>query len=272
MRFLRYSVIIIFCLSLIIFVSSIVKEYVNNDSSKPSLESDREVLEISCNYTPDQLLTGLKAYDEEDGDLTNQIIVGNLTRFIDKGTCNVTYAVFDSDNQSASLTRKVRFTDYHSPRFYASKPLVFNEKSGNMTKLKEYLSVNDVLDGDLTDAIVYGTSNVNFSLTGDYTYNFEVTNSFGDATTVQLPIHIIEEKNTIDIQLTSGIEYISLNQSFDPSQWLQSVKTSNGKSVSLKNVKITSNVDINTPGMYEIHYSITSGSETGETWLTVFVE
>lgn len=272
MRFLRYIVIVVFCLSLVIFVSSIVKEYVNNDSSKPILESDREVLEISCNYSSDQLLTGLKAYDEVDGDLTSQIVVGNMSRFIDKGVCNLTYAVFDSSNLSTTLTRKIHFTDYHSPRFYSSKPLVFNEKSGNMTKVKECLSVNDMLDGDLSDAIVYGSGDVNFSLVGDYTYNFEVTNSFGDITTVELPIHIIEDKNTIDIQLTSGIEYISLNQNIDPRQWIERVETSTGKSLSSKNIKITSNIDINTPGIYEVHYSITSGNEVGETWLTVFVE
>lgn len=272
MRFLRYTVIIVFCLSLMIFIVSVIMDHINKDTSKPLLQSDREVLEIPCNYTPEQLLEGLSANDETDGDLTSQIVVGNMSRFIDKGTCNLTYAVFDSSNLSASLTRKVHFTDYHSPRFYASKPLVFNEKSGNITKLKEYLSVNDMLDGDLTNAIVYGTSNINFSLTGDYTYGLEITNSFGDTTTVQLPIHIIDEKNTIDIQMTSGIEYISLNQNFNPSQWIKTVKTSNGKTLSQKNVKITSNVDVNKPGMYEIHYTITSGNELGETWLTVFVE
>lgn len=58
-----------------------------------------------------------------------------MTRFIDKGLCNVTYVVFDSSNQSASLTRNVRFTDYRSSRFITAKPLVYVEKEGNYQKL-----------------------------------------------------------------------------------------------------------------------------------------
>lgn len=272
MKILRYATISIFCISIIIFMVATIEEYINKDPDKPQIESDREVLEISCNYTYDQLLEGLKATDETDGDLTNEIVVGSISRFINRGEANVTYVVFDSSNLSASMTRKIRFIDYHAPRFEASKPLVFTEKSSNQNKILELLKGNDILDGDITKSLAVGTSNVNYSLAGEYSCSFEITNSYGDSTIIKLPVHIISTENKISIGLVSGIKYISVGEEINPSQWITEVQTSTGKSIATKNVKISSNIDINTPGIYEVHYTVTSGDEIGETWITVIVE
>ena len=47
---------------------------------------------------------GVTASDEEDGDLTDQIVAGSFSRFVDPGVTGLTYVVFDSQGQSASLT------------------------------------------------------------------------------------------------------------------------------------------------------------------------
>ena len=117
MRFVRAGVVMIFILSLVIFGVSRVVLFQNRDPNEPEIVSDREILEIPCEYTQEQLLEGLTASDQEDGDLTSQIVAGSFSRFIEPGLCNMTYVVFDSADQPASLTRQVRFTDYHSPRF-----------------------------------------------------------------------------------------------------------------------------------------------------------
>ena len=51
MRFVRAAVIIIFILSLGIFGVSQVVELQNRDPHVPEITSDREVLEIPCEYT-----------------------------------------------------------------------------------------------------------------------------------------------------------------------------------------------------------------------------
>ena len=85
MKLIRYTVIIVFCLSLGVFLIAKSKELISKDPTLPTITSDRDVLEIPCEYTQEQLLDGLSAFDKEDGDLTNKILVGNMTRFIDKG-------------------------------------------------------------------------------------------------------------------------------------------------------------------------------------------
>ena len=108
MRIVRTALIIVFILSLGTFGISELLEMQNQDTTLPEITSDREVLEISCDYTEEDLLAGLSAYDETDGDLTSQIIPGSFSRFIEDGVCNLTYVVFDSSDQPASLTRRVQ--------------------------------------------------------------------------------------------------------------------------------------------------------------------
>ena len=78
MRILKRTVIVIFCVSLLIFIIAVVKELISSDSSIPEITSDRDVLEVPCNYTESQLLEGLSAYDQDDGDLTSKIVVGSM--------------------------------------------------------------------------------------------------------------------------------------------------------------------------------------------------
>ena len=77
MKLIRYTVIIVFCLSLGVFLIAKGKELISKDPTLPTITSDRDVLEIPCEYTQEQLLDGLSAFDKEDGDLTNKILVGN---------------------------------------------------------------------------------------------------------------------------------------------------------------------------------------------------
>lgn len=273
MKLVKYIVVIWFCLSLGIFCVAEANEIINKDSTLPTITSDRDVLEISCDYTQEQLLEGLSANDEKDGDLTDKILVGSMSRFIDKGFCNITYVVFDSSNQSANLTRRVHFTDYHSPRFFVSEPLVYAERESNYQKTLSKITASDMLDGDLTESIIQGTSDVNYTVAGNYHITLEVDNSFGDTTIMEIPIHIIKSENqSIDIELTEGIVYINVGETIDPYQWLKSVKTVSGKKLNTRSVTATSEVDINTPGIYEIHYTAASSGYTGETWLTVVVQ
>ena len=116
MRYIRILVIILFIASLGIYGAARIKEQATEDPTRPGITSDREELEVSTSYEESDLLEGLTAEDEKDGDLTDQIMAGNFSQFIEPGVCNLTYVVFDSSNQAATLTRRVRFTDYEAPK------------------------------------------------------------------------------------------------------------------------------------------------------------
>lgn len=274
MRIVRIILIVVSILSLGIFGISELIRFSGRDTEAPEITSDRDVLEIPCEYTQEQLMEGLSAEDETDGDLTPEIIAGPFSRFINTGECNLTYVVFDSSDQPATLTRKVRFTDYHPPRFTLTEPLVFSEQEGSYTTAMERLGASDQLDGDLKEWITQTDTDVNYQRVGTYTMSVEVSNSFGDTSLAALPVHVVSAENRrVDIALTSGIVYISAGESLDPSAYISGVTAADGSSLDPSAVTAESAVDTNTPGCYEVHYQVfDAGGNTGETWLTVIVE
>lgn len=274
MRIVRIILIVVSILSLGIFGISELIRFSGRDTEAPEITSDRDVLEIPCEYTQEQLMEGLSAEDETDGDLTSEIIAGSFSRFINTGECNLTYVVFDSSDQPATLTRKVRFTDYHPPRFTLTEPLVFSEQEGSYTTAMERLGASDQLDGDLKEWITQTDTDVNYQRVGTYTMSVEVSNSFGDTSSAALPVHVVSAENRrVDIALTSGIVYISAGESLDPSAYISGVTAADGSALDPSAVAAESAVDTNTPGCYEVHYQVSdAGGNTGETWLTVIVE
>ena len=270
-RLLRGVSIAALALALALFIAAQVNERMNRDDTLPTITTDSDTIEIPCDYTQEQLLAGISASDAKDGDLTGQVLVGNFTRFIEPGVCDLNYVVFDSSEHMATLTRRVRFTDYHSPRFGLAEPLVFAESTTNNTEVRALFSASDVLDGDLTDWITYVETNAAYNNPGDYTITMEVSNSFGDTVSYAFPIHIYE-RNTqdFDITLTTPLAYIDQGSSFDPLAYVESIADYSGNKYDPSLLNVTSTVDTATPGIYEVHYEIgnamgTSDEESEET-------
>lgn len=273
MRIVRLGLIIVFLLSLGLFGVTEAAQFVLQDQTEPEITSDRDVLEITCDYTEDQLMEGLSASDEKDGDLTSQIIAGSFSRFIEEGVSNITYVVFDSSNHPASLTRKVHFTDYHSPRFTLTEPLVFSEEEGSYTEAMERLGATDQLDGDLKDWITQTDTDVNYQRIGAYTMNVQVESSLGAVSELALPVHVVSgESRNVDIALTGGILYTRTGSEINPMDYVREVTDSRGDQLDTSTIDVSSNVDTSQPGVYEIHYEVNEGNgSSGETWLTVVV-
>lgn len=278
MRIVRMILVIVSAISLGIFGISEIIQAAGRDRTVPEITSTMDVLEIPCDYTEEQLLEGLSASDGKDGDLTSQIIPGAFSRFIEKGLCNVTYVVVDSSNQPASLTRQVRFTDYHSPRFTLTEPLVFIQQEGSYSDAMARLGAQDMLDGDLSGWITQTDTtdtDVNYQQPGSYTMTVEVSNSFGDTSTAALPVHVVSaDQQRAEISLVSSIVYVSVGGTIDPASYVSGATDTMGNEISTDQVSASSNVDTQTPGCYEIHYELydDAGSSMGQTWLTVIVE
>ena len=274
MRFVRAVVIILFIASFGIFGVSQVISLGKKDETIPQITSDREVLEIPCEYTQEQLLEGMQAEDEKDGDLSGQIIAGSFSRFIEKGVCNLTYVVFDSADNPASFTRKVKFTDYHSPRFTLNEPLVFVADQGSYGDAMERIGAQDIMDGNLKEWITQTATDVNYQKAGSYTMTVEVSNSFGDTVQAALPVHIVETANReLDIRLSETIVYIKQGEAVNPQEYVTELADTAGNSLDRGLVNAVSSVDSQTPGCYEIHYQAADAEgRSGENWLPVVVE
>ena len=122
MRIIRILLLICAVLAVGLFGVSETVAWRQRDLAAPQLTADTDVVEVPCAYTRQDLMKGIRAWDEEDGDLTDEVVLSTLSRFLEDGVCNLTYVVFDDADQAASLTRKVRFLDYHAPRFTLSTP------------------------------------------------------------------------------------------------------------------------------------------------------
>ena len=272
MRILKVIVFAVFVISVAVFGFYEVDKFMKTDNTIPVITGPSEVLEISCNYSEKDLLQGLKANDEKDGDLTKEIIVGNISRFTSKGRSKVTYVVFDSSNHPGKFVREVEFTDYYSPRFALTKPLVF--KTGSNENIYELVGAKDVFDGDISAGVTTEYSNVNLSEEGTYKIKATVTNSLGDMSEKILPVHVVDaSKMSLRIELKENIVYLNKGESFDPISILDNVYQYNGSKVGTDGMKISSNVNTSKSGIYEVKYSIDKdGAGKGVTWLTVVVE
>lgn len=272
MRIVRIVVFALFAISVALFGYYEVDKLVKTDDTMPVITGPKEVLEVSCNYTEKELLSGLKASDEKDGDLTSEIVVGNISHFVKKGISKVTYVVFDSSNHPAKFQREVKFTDYHSPRFALTKPLVF--KIGSTENIYELVGAKDIFDGDISTGVVTSLDNVNLSEEGTYKVKVSVTNSLGDTSELVLPVHVVAAPQLgLTIELKENIVYLKKGDKFNPESVIDNVYQSNGAKVGTDGIKISSNLNTNKSGVYEVKYSIDKNSGgKALTYLTVVVE
>lgn len=272
MKFVKIFIIVFFIVSVTVFGSSLVKQFLSYDSTKPVIVSEAKEIEVPCDYTREEIMQGLSAYDETDGDITDKIKVGNTSRFIEKGICDVTYTVFDSSNQSASLTRRVKFTDYQSPSFKLSSPLVFEEETMGSLKILDYFSAYDMLDKEIQKGILQTESTVNYSTQGDYEITVEVSNSKGDTSTLTLPVHILDQGSVdCEIILSEYLVYLNIGDTFDPVSFLVNVIDQDGNILDSSGLSISSNVDTNKAGVYEVCFDPTPLGCSGPMYMNVVV-
>lgn len=274
MRIIRIFLLICAILAIGLFAVSEAVAWGKRDPAAPQLTAETELVEVPCAYTRQDLMKGIQAWDEEDGDLTDEVVLSTFSRFLEDGVCNLTYVVFDDADQAASLTRKVRFVDYHAPRFTLATPLVYEEGTGSYNDIVNALGAQDALDGDRTEWIVRTATNLNFQTVGTYSVSFEVSNSFGDRSSVQLPVHVIPTQiGEGGIALNTGLVYLEMGQSLDPAQYIQRVTAADGSEIDPATVEISSQVNTQTAGCYEVHYEVKDfQGNLYETWLTVIVE
>ena len=248
--------------------------------SAPVITSSLDPLTISCDYSKEDLLKGLTAYDAEDGYLTDRIIPGGLSSFKETGVSEIDYYVYDSNANCGSFERDIVFFDYSPPQVALSYPLVFYAKNASKSSLMNSISGNDCLDGDVKN-IKANSNDIDFSTPGDYTISVSLINSFGDTATYDLPVHIIKKTyKGLEIRLTENLTYIKSGTKFDPKDFVKEVELTQAEELIPREdwgISMQSNVDTSKAGVYEVQYLISKendavyGNVSGITWLTVIV-
>jgi len=279
MKLIKGILIFFLMLTIILTIVSGIQEKETNGSA-PLINSSLNPLTVSCDFTREDLLEGLTAYDTEDGYITKNIIPGKLSPFTEKGVSEIEYYVYDSDDNCGRYKREVVFSDYSSPKVGLSAPLVFYAKNASYSDLINCIYGSDSLDGEVNHIRV-NSSDIDYAKAGDYTVSISLINSFGDTANYDLPVHIIKRSyGGMEIHLNENLIFIKSDEQFDPEDFVKEVEFSQTEELVPQkdwNIEIESNVDTSEAGIYEVRYMIKKdkdevyGSASGITWLTVIV-
>ena len=304
MRRLRIAVAGLFVLSLIAFIAFNIVDRITADHTPPTITSESDTVSVTLKPEKDSdkessdeesgedtdddaaLYQGLTAEDNRDGDLTDSIRVSSMSNFTEPGKREITYAVFDSSNNSATLTRTLEYTDYTSPQIQLSAPLRYTLGEMSDVSLTENMSVEDCLDGDITSQIRASYNDaVYVQQAGDYPITVQVSNSAGDTCTVNLTVTVTDPSDENDSQkyypllsqyivyakVGGSVDYDSLISGFehDGTEYLIEDEDDDFMPGKRGDVDISGDVNFDKAGSYTVDYRFTP--EDGVTATTKLV-
>ena len=253
------------------------------DKEGPVFSLEEGLLEISVTDPDEVLLQGIKATDNNDGDVTASILVESVYGINNNHETTVTYAAFDRAGNVSKIQRQVRFTDYEAPRFEAYKTLCF--PSGRNFDLMDYVGARDVLEGDIRRRVHATLVSDTQSITDEANHEvkLQVTNSLGDTVEVTIPVMVYSsEWYSASVELKESLIYLDKGAEFDPRDYLKTFHF-RGSPIDVSaaipgdiTVEIDSDVRTGVPGVYTVTYilskSLNTESHSGIAKLIVIVE
>ena len=277
MKALRIVILVIFPLALSAFLVFEIRERRLVDYTAPVISAESDTLEASVNVTDAELLHGMTAQDNLNGDVTSTMVVASRSKFIRKNTRTITYAAFDQNNNVGTYTRELTYTDYVPPRFVLKEPLKFldNESKSN-TLLYRLVGAEDVLDGDITGQIVITTGEeypVDADTVGQ-TVNLQVSNRAGDTSVLEIEAAYLSyaEYNRQAPNLEDYIVYTSVGKTPDFRSYIIGVR-SGTSTLPLAETDFNLNtdfsidaggLDISRPGVYKVYFTLSGVLNEGE--------
>lgn len=245
------------------FAGYLMLRQMNTDDVGPKITVDTAPLAVSVSDPDEAYLQGVTAYDEQDGDVTNLLLVESIYGVTEDHQVTVTYAAFDRAGNVTKAQRQVTLTDYRAPRFTLDSALAFPASSG--IDVMDYIGAEDVIDGDILRRVRATLISNTGSLAdvGTHDVKLRVTNSIGDISELILPVEVYgSDKYNAELELKSYLVYLEQGASFNAKSYLSSFSYG-GEPIDLTSipeemtVTISSGVDIQTPGVYPVTYTAT---------------
>lgn len=255
--------LLVIVLTVAVFLGYCSLDAMRTDTKAPEIRMDTDLIEVSVADDKSALLRGLTAEDNRDGDVTDSVVVESVTMLESSGTVSVSYAAFDAAGNVARAERKAVYTDYVSPRFTLSKPLVYVQ--GTSFDVLGHIGATDVFDGDIQHrvrATVLGEETINTA--GTHVVQFQVTNSLGDTQTENFPVEVTSgDFYDAEMELEQYIVYLPAGSAFNAAGYLKSFSYQRSN-VELSGV-VPAGFDLETkgvvqtqnPGVYTVSYTLT---------------
>ena len=254
--------LLLIALCIAVFYGYLTFDRMRTDSNPPVIHVPDEPLEISVNAPKGILLQDVTAEDDRSGDVTASTVVESI-RLLDRdGKIAVGYAAFDDAGNVAKIQREARYSNYRSPRFTLSGPLLYPHGS-NFDVLNE-IGAKDSLDGEIPHHVrAMMTEKTTLSSVGTHMVQFQVSNSLGDTTTEIFPVEIYSDDDyTATLTLKEYLVYLPVggifNAKFYPDTITYNRETTEHGPVLPENytLEIQGEVDTRTPGVYPVTYTL----------------
>ena len=257
----------IFCISIFILsvIAAVAYTFLFRDDIDrigPQIYMESDSVEAKINAPEEELLKGVTAKDTKDGDVTDSLVIENISKFWEPGKCTINYAAFDSDGNVAKASRTLTYTDYRSPEFEILEPIIIDSSySGDYT---EFVKVTDSIDGDISNLVkISQESNIEMYEDKESFLKYVVTNRFGD--TIELPIKLNVDKTGmkkfLGLECEKYIVYTDIDTPVDVMSYVEraivkGVEYSLDESldgVAVRDrIKLMGDVDYKTPGTYQV--------------------
>lgn len=283
MRIARILLTVFFVITFALYGYVEIKDRKFTDHTAPEISDELDIIEISISAADEELLQGLTASDNKDGDVTSSIVVTGESEFVEKDTFRVSYAAFDEAGNVGTYTRTVKYTDYVTPRYACETPFLLTGNATASDVIKNIV-VDDCLDGNIAGRIkAVVTSYDDYNLAP---VTLTVSNSRGDEIKANVMIQYLESEQTSYIRpwMDSYIIYCNAGSSVNIRSWVKGIwQNSNGTTFEDLDWRYdrdmvsvdTSGVDYSMPGSYTAKVSIYDEEEErakfGEVYVTIVV-
>ena len=261
MRILRTLLLLLFISTLIVFGVDQYISYKDRDNNAPVINCGENELHLSVKSSDKDLLLGVTAEDDKDGNVSTTLAVAGKSNFIEKGVIRVDYVAFDSHNNVGTFSRRVVYDDYHSPRIRSNVPLI--TRSENSTDFS-FFQAEDVLDGDISNKIKITYDSASNESHLEFPFNIEVTNSYGDIEKLQLTLDVVSnrEYNRDYPALSEYIIYVPVGGEVDLSSYLIGIRQGDNiidfeeSDYYKENIIIDDYADYEKQGVYTAEFSL----------------
>ncbi|MBQ6067361.1 MAG: hypothetical protein IJK89_11145 [Clostridia bacterium] len=271
MRILRITVAVATVITVAAFGYVYARERYLSDATYPVITMATETVDVKASATDADLLRGVSAYDEKDGDLTDKLLVESVGQFTKPGWCKVIYAVCDGDNHVVTAQRQVHYTDYRPPRFTMNAPLIFS--AYGTLNIVGIIGAEDCLDGDISQNVIIYSPDYETGQVGSFSIQATVKNSKGDSAEIVLPMTVERlSNNSPDIILKDYLIYLPKGKTPDWNRFIESTADHAGIDAALE-IEIETDYNARKSGVYSVdYYGTDEAGYVGHTRLLVVTE
>ena len=206
-------------------------------------------LEVGSQYED----AGAEAYDNVDGNITDNIVVTNLVDMGSVGTYIITYNVKDKqNNQATEITRTINVMDSTKPQLTLIGDPIVSLEIGSV-----YLDLGaeayDYVDGNISHNIVVHNP-VDMTSLGEYTITYNVKDAQNnEATEISRRVNVVDTTKPL---LTLRGESVLTIEVGTPYEDLGAVASDNADGNITSSIVVNNSLNMNVLGSYTIVYNV----------------